>query len=539
MRSVLLEALVVGLLASVSGIIVGLGLAKGLFWLFEAVGFTLPNSGLHLETRTVIVAMLVGVLVTVIASLRPARRATRVPPIAAVREGATLPPGRFARYRPVGSALLGLAGFALLAYGLFGSGLSTAQILTSMGVGAVLIFFGVAFFSSQLVRPLSRILGGPAARLAGAPGILARDNAMRNPQRTASTAAALMIGLALVTLVAMLAASIRSSFFDAVDKIWETDYAVTAQNNYSPIPISTSEPLRQVPGVTAVVGVRTGEARFLNGDHFITAVDPGASKVFRLEWIEGTNATLDQLGEDGAVTDDGYASDHDLQLGSKVDVLFPDGGQKTFTIKGIFDPPSGGSPFGVITTSSATFDEFFQNPKNYYTFVTMTGGETPENTAALEASLEGFPNAKLQNREEFKDNQFSGIGDVLNILYVLLALSVIVSLFGIINTLVLSVFERTREIGMLRAVGTTRWQVRAMVTLESIVTALMGAAIGIVLGIVLAALLIARVDWLVLAWPIGSLVVFAIAAVIVGVVAAILPARRAARLNVLQALQYE
>ena len=539
LRTVLLEALVIGILASITGIVLGLGLAKGLFWLFEQVGFTLPNSGLLLETRTVIVSLIVGVVVTVIASLRPARRATRVPPIAAVREGATLPPGRFRRYRPVGSALLGLLGFALLAYGLFGSGLSTAQILTSMGVGAVLIFFGVAFFSAQLVTPLAHVLGGPAARFAGAPGILARENAMRNPQRTASTASALMIGLALVTLVGMLAASIRSSFFDAVDKIWVTDYALTAQNNYTPIPISTSEPLRQVPGVTAVVGVRTGEARFLNGDHFITAVDPGASKVFRLEWIAGSNATLDQLGDDGAVTDDGYAKDHDLALGSPVEVLFPSGDRKTLRIKGIFDPPSGGSPFGILTTSSATFDEHFENPKNYYTFVTMAGGETAQNTAALEAALTDFPNAKLQNREEFKDNQFSGVSQVLNILYVLLALSVIVAVFGIVNTLVLSVFERTREIGMLRAVGTTRWQVRTMITLESIVTALMGAAIGIGLGVVLASLLIARVDFLVLAWPIGSLLAFAVAAVVVGVIAAVLPARRAARLNVLEALQYE
>ncbi len=169
----------------------------------------------------------------------------------------------------------------------------------------------------------------------------------------------------------------------------------------------------------------------------------------------------------------------------------------------------------------------------------MEGGETAENTAALEEALAGFPNAKLQDREEFKDNQFSGVSQVLNILYVLLALSVIVAVFGIVNTLVLSVFERTREIGMLRAVGTTRWQVRTMITLESIVTALMGAAIGITLGVVLASLLIARVDFLVLAWPIGSLLVFAVAAVIVGVIAAVLPARRAAKLNVLEALQYE
>jgi len=361
---------------------------------------------------------------------------------------------------------------------------------------------------------------------------------MRNPQRTASAAAALMIGLALVTLVGMLAASIRSSFFDAVDKIWVTDYAVTAQNNYTPIPIRVEEPLRGVPGTT-VVGVRAGEASFLAGTHFVTGVNPGASEVFRLDWGEGSNAVLDSLGADGAVTDDAYAEDHGLRLGSPVDVLFPDGATKRFRIKGVFDPPTGGSPFGTLTISSKTFDSAFQQPKNLFVFVNTAGGETPENTAALEEALGGFPNAKLQNREEFKDNQASGLNQVLNILYVLLALSVIVSLFGIINTLVLSVFERTREIGMLRAVGTTRWQVRTMITLESVVTSLMGAAIGIALGIVLAALLIARVDFLVLAWPIGSLVVFAIAAVIVGIFAAVLPARRAARLNVLEALQYE
>ena len=397
MRAVLIEALVIGLLASVIGILLGLALAKGLFWLFDQVGFTLPNSGLLLQTRTIIVALIVGVLVTVIASLRPARRATRVPPIAAVREGAALPPGRFARYRPVGSALLGLAGFALLAYGLFGPGLSTTQLLLAMGVGAVLIFFGVAFFSAQLVTPLSHVLGGPAARFAGAPGILARENAMRNPQRTASTASALMIGLALVTLVGMLAASIRASFFDAVDKIWVTDYAVTAQNNYSPIPISVEEPLRGVPGTTAVIGVRAGEAESSTGRTSSRASILAPARSSSWTGCRARTQVMDSLGEDGAFTDDSYAEDHNLQVGSPVEVLFPDGGTKTFRIKGIFDPPTGGSPFGTLTISSPTFDESFQQPKNLFVFVTMEGGETPENTAALDAALAGFPNAKLQD----------------------------------------------------------------------------------------------------------------------------------------------
>ena len=218
--SIVVESLVVGIVASVIGLFLGLLLAKGLFWLFDAVGFTLPNTGLVFETRTIVVALLAGILVTLLASLRPAVRATRVPPIAAVREGATLPPGRFARFRWIGAVLMTIAGFAALLYGLFGSGLDTTQVLIWMGLGALLIFLGVALFSSRLVRPLARVLGAPAARFGGVAGLLARDNARRNPQRTASTAAALMIGLALVTLVATLAAGIVSSFRGAVNDLF-------------------------------------------------------------------------------------------------------------------------------------------------------------------------------------------------------------------------------------------------------------------------------------------------------------------------------
>src|SRR5581483_4848579 len=207
LRAVLLESLVMGIVASVIGLVLGLGLAKLLFWVFDKAGFTLANSGLLLHARTVVVSLVVGTLVTVVSSLRPAFRATRVPPIAAVREGVALPPGRFARWRAPASGTLSLLGFGLIVLGLFGGG--TSSVLLSMGLGALFVFIGVAAFSSQLVVPLAHVLGGPAARIAGAPGALARENSMRNPQRTASTAAALMIGLALVTLVTMLAQGIR------------------------------------------------------------------------------------------------------------------------------------------------------------------------------------------------------------------------------------------------------------------------------------------------------------------------------------------
>jgi putative ABC transport system permease protein len=538
LRSVLLESFLIGALASVIGLFLGLGLAKLLFWIFEQFGLTLPNTGLLFKPRTVIVCLVVGIVVTMVASLRPARRATRVPPIAAVREGAVLPPGRFARFRGIGSASLAGLGFAALAFGLFGAS-GTGSILAFMGVGALLVFLGVGLFSAQLVRPLASILGVPGDRLAGAPGILARENATRNPQRTGSTAAALMIGLALVTLVTMLASAIRASFFGAVDKIFVADYAVTAQNNFDLIPTAIDKTVRRAPGVHDVVGVRWGDARLFGKSSSVSGVDPGGSKVFHLEWTQGSPVVLDTLGPDGAFTDKDYAKKHHLAIGSEVPVLVPNGGRPTFTVKGIFDPPPGGSPFAPITISSARFDRLYTQPKDQFVFLNIDGGVSKANDAKLEQVLNGFPNAKVQDRQEFKDNQASFLGNILMILYVLLALSVIVSLFGIVNTLVLTIFERTRELGMLRAVGMTRWQVRWMITLESVVTALIGAVIGIVLGIVLAVLLIVRVDFLVLSWPIVSLIVFALVAMVAGVIAAIFPARRAARLNVLRALQYE
>ena len=540
LRSIIIEALAIGVLAAVIGLFAGLALAKGLFALFNAVGFTLPNNGLTFETRTVVVSLAVGIIVTLLASLRPALRATRVPPIAAVREGATLPESRFARYRLPASILLTALGFAGLLWGLFAPGLGTAGILIFMLGGALLVFFGVALLSVRLVTPLAGALGWPATRIGGTAGALARENAQRNPQRTASTASALMIGLALVTLVSMLAAGIITSFKGSVNKIWKNaDYAITAQNNFSPIPIAAADAVAKTPGVTAIGNVRAGRARAFNHTSTITAVNPPASQMFQLDWKQGSSSVLANLGADGAFVDKGYAKSHHLRAGSPITLTFATGARKTFVLRGIFDPPTGGSPFGSVTISAATFDRFVPQPQNLYSFVLMKGGQTDANKAALDQTLKSFPNAKAATRQKFIDNQISGLSSVLNILYVLLALSVVVSLFGIVNTLVLTVFERTREIGMLRAIGMTRRQVRRMIRHESVITALIGAAIGIALGIVLASLLIARVNFIVLSVPVGQLVIFALASILVGIVAAIFPARRAARLNVLEALQYE
>ena len=540
LTSIMIEALVMGVLASLVGLAFGVALAKGLFALFDAVGFTLPNSGLILTGTAVAIALAAGILVTLVASLRPAFRATRVPPLAAVREGATLPKSRLAFLRLPGSILLTVLGFAALSWSLFGPGLSTTSLLVWMGLGALMIFLGVALLAERLVRPLATALGWPAAKLGGAAGALARENTQRNTQRTASTASALMIGLALVTLVTLLAAGIVSTFKGAVDDLWKNaDYALTAQNNFSPIPISVAAAAAKAPGVDAVGSVRAGQAKAFGSVFNATAVDPPTARIFSLDWKDGSDAVLASLGKDGAFVDDGFADDHGLKIGSTFRETFPSGETAPFRVLGIFKPPTGGSPFGPVTISATTWDRFNDQPQNLYSFVITNGGETDANKAALDRTLREFPNAKVQTRREFVDNQISGLSSVLNILYVLLALSVLVSFFGIVNTLVLTVFERTREIGMLRAVGMTRRQVRRMIRHESVITSAIGGALGILLGIALGALLIARVDFIDFTLPLTQLVVFAVAAIVVGVIAAIFPARRAARLNVLQALQYE
>jgi ABC-type antimicrobial peptide transport system permease subunit len=349
-----------------------------------------------------------------------------------------------------------------------------------------------------------------------------------------------MIGLALVTLVAVVAAGITKSFRGAVNDLWISGYAITAQNNFDPIPIAAGNTAARTPGVQAIANVRGGDALIFRKVHQATAVNPSGSQIFRIDWLDGgNNAVIAKLGAHGTFVDDNFAKTHHLTIGSPLTLTAPTGKTVGLRVLGIFKPPTGGSPFGPVTISDATWDSIYDSPQNLYSFVRMRGGETDANRAALERQLQAFPDAKVQTKQEFINNQISGLNAILNVLYVLLALSVIVSLFGIVNTLVLTVFERTRELGMLRAVGMTRRQVRRMIRAESVITALMGGVIGIILGLVLGGLLAVRIDFIVFALPWGQVIIFAVAAVVVGLLAAIFPARRAGKLNVLEALQYE
>jgi ABC-type antimicrobial peptide transport system permease subunit len=397
----------------------------------------------------------------------------------------------------------------------------------------------VAMVASRVVRPLAFLLGAPGARVGGTAGRLARRNAVRNPARTASTAAAVMIGLALITFVAMIGQSFRSSFTSSVDELFVADYSLTAGDN--PLTNKAAQAAAHAPRVEVVSEIRAATATLAGKSIDVNGVDGNLTKVLGMKWSAGSSDVPAQLGRDGAFIKDRYADDHMLGVGSPLIVTTPTGKTLRLKVEGIFDEPKGGSPFGDVAISKATFDDSFARHDNEFTLLNVRGGPTDENTARLKQALGAFPDAEVETRDEFKDGQLSELKTMLNILYLLLGLSVVVSMFGVINTLVLSVFERTREIGMLRAVGMTRRQVRRMVRHESIVTALIGAALGIGVGIFLAGLTtLALSDYgVVFAIPYKSLAAFVIVAILAGMLAAILPARRASRLNVLRALQYE
>jgi len=535
--SVVLESLVVGAVASAIGLVLGPALAKGLTALFVAVGQELPQIGAVIATRTVVVSLLVGVLITLVAGLFPALRATSVAPISAVREGA-LPRSPLARYAHYVAGAAIAVGVGLLAYGMFAPGLSVTWVLLLLALGCLVLFVGVALISSSLVKPLAWVIASPAARAAGVAGRLARENLVRNAARTAVTASALMIGLALVTFVAVLGQGLRSSLGDAVEQVVRADYVITADDGSSPLAPDVASALASQSGVRVASGVRQGSARVFGADQSVNGVDPATiGDVVSFDWEEGSDATLARLGSNGAVLQRDFADAHDLGVGSRFSLETADGNRADLAVRGIYTPPKFDPVLGPILVSREAFDDWFERPRDVLVLVDAS----PEQTRALEQTLMRFPEADLQTRAEFIDLRGKEIADLLSLLYVLLALSIVVSLFGMVNTVVLSVFERTRELGMLRAIGMTRRQVRRMIRHESVITALIGAALGMPLGIFLAALVTTALsdEGVAFSLPASTLVVFALVAAGAGIVAAVLPARRASRLDVLEALQYE
>ena len=540
--SVIVEALTIGIIASVIGLFVGFGLALGLNELFKALDLELPTANMVYATRTIVVSLLVGTIITLVAGLFPAIRATRVPPIAAVREGYTLPKSRLSPFVPyIAVAVIGLSLF-LLGYSMFKDDLDTGSRLLSIAGGVILLFIGVAMISSRLVRPLAAVVGLPARAIGGAAGKLARGNSVRNPGRTASTAAALMIGIALVTFVAVLANGMKASNREAIEDQVAADYVVTAQDGFTPFVAAAGDAVAGSPDAEVVANVRSDLGKVDDASTYVTGIDPQTIlQTYNFDWKEGDDSVVQNLTNDQAIVDAKFAEDHDIAVGDTISVLTPSGETLEQQVVGLYEPPPFYPLLGGVSVTTETFDSAYDRPRNQFTFVNTTGGPSDAATESLTAATADFPDAKVQTRADWITQQDEDFNQFLVMLYVLLALSVIVSIFGMVNTLVLSVYERTRELGMLRAVGMTKRQARRMVRHESVITALIGAALGLPLGIFLAALVTRALQEFDVRFsiPWGQLVVFALIAVIVGILAAIMPARRAAKLNVLRALQYE
>jgi putative ABC transport system permease protein len=534
-----IEALVMGLLASVLGILAGLGIAAGVIQLFQAASIDIPHSGLILAPRTVVVSLAVGMLVTFLSAVVPAARATRVPPMAALQEGSTLPPGRFARFMPVVAGVVAVLGVLGIVGGMYGPG-STTSRLGTIAFGAVLVFVAVAIASKYLIRPLAGALGWPLQKVSPVSGRLARDNAVRNPARTAATASALMIGLGVVVFVAVFAQGLKSSFVDAFDKVSRADFVVQSQG-FVPLPGDTAARLQSLPGVQTAAGLDMQQVQVAGKTSAILGIDPALFKqVWRFDWLGGgSDALLGRLGSSNAILEEQTASTLNAKVGKTITVVTMDGRRKQLTVTGLYRDPM---MLNGIVVGDAGYTALFTTPQQYMVFVgAAPGTDLAQEADQLKAALASVPTAQVKTAQEYKDSLVGQVNSLLNLVYGLLAMSVIISLFGIVNTLVLAVYERTREIGLLRAIGSSRRQVRATVRYESVITSIIGALMGIVVGIAFAWVVTTKFagQGITFSIPGGQLVVFLVVGVIVGVVAAILPARRAARIDILEAIHYE
>ena len=542
LSGMVLEAAIIGLIGSLLGVLAGIGFAGGLNAIFKTFGIDLPNTGTVIATRTIVLSVVVGLVVTLFSALTPALRATRVSPMAALLE-AELPESR-ARGRVFLSlaALLTLGGIALACFGLFGGIDDSNAAAGLVGGGAVATLFGVSMLSPKLVRPLASVIGWPLERLRGITGRLARENAVRKPGRTAVTAGALMIGLAVVVFVTVFAAGISASVSNAIDRNFQGDLVLQNSDGFSPISNGAGRAAGNVEGVQTVSslsfagGVRDGKDVRLSG------VDPaGVSDVLTLDWEDGSPETLSTLGAREAVADDAWAKSNDLDVGDTVTIRTPLERRARFTIEGTVKDNA--DLLGNLVVPERVLRREFGVREPSITFIRLAPGADADRVQeSIKRSVEQrFPTVDTLNQQELKDTQEEQINQLVAFFYVLLALAIVISLLGIITTLALSIHERTRELGMLRAVGMSRRQVRRLIRYESVITALIGAILGTVLGIVFAALVSRPLadEGFELAYPVGTLLVLLVLAALAGVLAAIWPARRAARLDILRALAYE
>jgi putative ABC transport system permease protein len=529
LRSVLTEAAIVGLISSAAGVGLGVAAGIGLEALLSGFGASLPTGPLTFEPRTAIVGLLVGTLVTVVSAIGPARNAVRIAPVAALSDRS--PDGAGAgptRRRLVSGLAVAVLGAALLGIGL------SRPVVALVGVGAACVFIGVAMLAPAIARPLSGLLGRPLARLLGAPGRLGRENSMRSPRRTAQTASALMVGLALVSAMAVFGASLSESATSSVDQAISADLLISA-NGSGQLSDSLPAAVAGAVGVTATNTVYRNQFEFKSTLAALTGVTPqDLADTVILRMTAGSSAALTQ----GKMLIDATTATKDhLSVGDTVPVRFAYTGRTTVQIGGIYQS---NALIQSYLVSSAYFLAHFRAPHPGAVLARTNG--SPGAETAVSSALSRYPDVQVQTRAQFEQAQVASVNQLLGLIYALLALAVLIALIGIVNTLMLSVLERTREIGLLRAVGMRRPQVRSMIRAEAVILAVFGAVIGIIIGTLMGLALVSSLRQQGITEttvPVVRLVEFLVLAALLGLVAASWPARRAARLDVLAAIATE
>ena len=531
-RSVLLEALAVGFVGATVGLGLGVALSLGLRGLFSALGIDLPAGPLVVSATTVLAAYAVGVLVTLGAAYLPARRASRVPPVAALRADATATV-RSLRFRALaGTALLAAGGIAVLA----GQRATGDNAPSLVGFGGLLVLVGTVVLSPSISR---RVIGWVAAPLRswGPTGKIAVDNARRNPRRTASTASALMIGLALVSAIGVLGASTTASTDAEINGVVKADFIAT-NSAFLPLSPQVATTLHAVPGVQTVSRVQVLPVRLASGTTAFTVVDPGTiTSMLSITMVDGS---IQGLGTDGLLVDQPTATTRGWHLGSTVPATFIDGTTRTLVVQGVYKS-SGAFTGGVVSAATARLVGGRDLDEAVYVRL-AAGTDLQSARTRVDAAMAQYPNVKIQDQTQFKQSIRDQINQLLYLVYALLALAVVIAVLGIVNTLALSVIERTREIGLLRALGMDRRQLRRTVRLESVAISVYGAVLGVVIGLAFGAALQRSlvgqgITALGIPWAVVATVL--VASVVVGVLAAVWPARRAARLDVLAAITTE
>jgi putative ABC transport system permease protein len=530
LRSVVVESVVIGFIGSALGVLFGIVLAVLLKAVFSALGVDLPAGGIAITEAAIIAPLVVGVITTLVSAFVPAWRSSRVPPLAAIQDVAIDRSGHSAARSVTGAILLVLGVFALV------GGLAGGTVAL-VGVAFLLVILGVAVIGPVFARPFTRLIGAPLPAARGMTGTLARENASRNPKRTSATAMALTIGVAIVAFIIVMATSIKASVAGEVDKQFAADYVVEAKGfgpGFSP---QLNQQLKQLPEVDSTSALRFNQAQIDGQVKSIIAVEPASiTSVFNFGRVSGD---FTALSGDGIAVSEDSAKSHNWALGSKVHAVFVNT-TKDLSVDAIYERNTVAGNYVIgLPTYEAGYNEQFDN---VVMVKTKTGADQVAFRTGAENLLKSYPSAKIETQKEFKDSQAGQINGLVLFVYVLLALAIIVALIGIGTTLALSVHERTRELGLLRAVGQFRGQTRGTVRWESAIVAVFGTLIGLVVGVAFGIAIVhalADEGLNTLSIPVPFLIIMVIVAGFAGVLASLWPASRAAKLDILNAIAAE